>query len=526
MPVESLQPEDEDDNRALALPDFVALESAQSQENLRIIAERQTRLEELELALQDFCKETATTVSTSVQASHDPVFESREDSPKPAQSRKVSLGSNERLHWHSSKRTYYYEPVTPPPLQQQRSSQIPTAAGDQLSLHQQILSPELLDQFDREYSLCMEALPPQHTIMPPPLPGGPDLAWKSVTVKMYRLPTTTAGSTTEDLNEDEETERIHDSIIIPPRRHLLRDVGYISPSIAPPDTRNFTSIIPVPPTPAEVPRPIPPARRSSILTVTSTATSITLAPVPSSQQLLPNRRSRVPLTLRIPPPPTTEPPSRLARMGVLDPAPRPAAQPKTLGNRWGDPTNVTSFVTPHHVTPAKLGSLETLSSPTLVTTSWRGRAVPLAELWREMDEHQETVDGLGEQKSYVPGWGSLRSAVQIRGSRNKRRPDLSAVFSSSAPAAATTDGSWTATVYPSPPSSPPRRRASKHGGSVRTTAGLASLARKMGKVMRTFETPASIERPAPDLTEPTRQDRTSDMERFRTMLLSTYGTEK
>ncbi|KAI8910597.1 hypothetical protein DFJ77DRAFT_470319 [Powellomyces hirtus] len=246
--------------------------------------------------------------------------------------------------------------------------------------------------------------------------------------------------------------------------------------------------------------------------------------------------------LFIPPPPSTPPPARLTlnRMGVFDPSPQPAAQPITQGRQWGDPSNITSFVTPYHVAPTKMDCIGSVTQPVLVTSSWRGTAVPIHQIWKELDlDHTAGHDAARDaRKEYKHGWGSLRTALRP----TKKRPDLS-VFGN--PELPVSPSHRTATVYPSPPSSPPKPTSKSTG---RGFGG--SLARKMGQVMRTFEPThptiqeeqqqqqynETLERrnrlrlgqdPAAVTYHPTiGKKRSSEMEEFRAMLLQTYADDK
>ncbi|KAI8590872.1 hypothetical protein BDZ88DRAFT_80564 [Geranomyces variabilis] len=289
------------------------------------------------------------------------------------------------------------------------------------------------------------------------------------------------------------------------------------------------------PKPVSTPKPVPtPAPAPATPTTPATPGPMTIAR--SSLRAMPPR-------LYIPPPPTTPPPTLLTRMGVFQTTPVAAHRPQTLGRRWGDPMNSTSFVTPPHVAPERATvPIERVSGPTLLNTSWRGATIPIQDVLRELSSAgriDASSSGSYKGGEYRHGWGSLKTVLRPK----KSRPDLaSVVFESPTAGSSPTQSSGmriptptspaqrSATVYPSPPSSPPKPArhttaavaptATPVPSSQRVTAapppasrgvsrGFGTLARKMGLVLRlpseqpAARIPATIPEEGPAVVVPT-----------------------
>ncbi|KAJ3163696.1 hypothetical protein HDU86_000290 [Geranomyces michiganensis] len=373
------------------------------------------------------------------------------------------------------------------------------------------------------------------------------------------------------------------SVVIPPRRHLHKQAAELAekaeqsaaasaPVAATAQLQKSTPRdIPAPPAliPTTEPMLTPPTRRSSMLPGAAAAAAAALEAAAADAQMPKPVPLAVPATktapvitvtrsslrampprLYIPPPPSTPPPTLLTRMGVFQTTPIAVHRPyNTLGRRWGDPMNSTSFITPPHVAPEKTTvPIERVSEPTLLNTSWRGPTVPIEDVLRELSSSGRFEASNGSAKAgggsgggeYRHGWGSLKTVLRPK----KSRPDLASVmFEAPSPTGANGNGiripitptspaQRSATVYPSPPSSPPKPRrggdrhqaaaaaaadaavpapaltsltsSSPRATTVATTAppprrtavsrGFGSLARKMGFVLRppTERIPATI----------------------------------
>ncbi|KAJ3168641.1 hypothetical protein HDU88_001534 [Geranomyces variabilis] len=264
------------------------------------------------------------------------------------------------------------------------------------------------------------------------------------------------------------------------------------------------------PKPMSVTKPVPtPAPAPATPTTPATPGPMTIPR--SSLRAMPPR-------LYIPPPPTTPPPTLLTRMGVFQTTPVAAHRPQTLGRRWGDPMNSTSFVTPPHVAPERATvPIERVSGPTLLNTSWRGATIPIQDVLRELSSAgrvDASSSGSYKGGENRHGWGSLKTVLRPK----KSRPDLASVVFESPTAGSsptqsggmriptpTSPAQRSATVYPSPPSSPPK--PARHTAAAPTATlvplsqrvttaapapassrgvsrGFGTLARKMGLVLR------------------------------------------
>ncbi|TPX60260.1 hypothetical protein SpCBS45565_g07545 [Spizellomyces sp. 'palustris'] len=282
------------------------------------------------------------------------------------------------------------------------------------------------------------------------------------------------------------------------------------------------------------PIPVPPVRRSSIC---YSSLSIRSAPQWAPIQLAPtadNGSKRLtPLTLHIPPPPRTFPPQylhpRLSRMGVMDLAPRPAGRPSTLGRTWGDPTNVTSFVTPVHSAPERLKTApSSITGPQLVSTSARIKTVPINNVLRELQLKGKTQYA----ESYIndnvsPGSNTLGMPQRAQtvtgvfgGKGSRKRSDVFSVFdeqdpiernyTSPAPVPGVSMNTRTATVYPSPPGTPSfQRERSASSPQMPGASGphFSKYVRKVGKVLKTAIDPYT---PPPRTTPPVSGYATAD----------------
>ncbi|KAJ3155483.1 hypothetical protein HDU89_006446 [Geranomyces variabilis] len=287
------------------------------------------------------------------------------------------------------------------------------------------------------------------------------------------------------------------------------------------------------PKPLSMPKPVPtPAPAPATPTTPATPGPMTIPR--SSLRAMPPR-------LYIPPPPTTPPPTLLTRMGVFQTTPVATHRPQTLGRRWGDPMNSTSFVTPPHVAPERATvPIERVSGPTLLNTSWRGATIPIQDVLRELSSAgrvDASSSGSYKGGEYRHGWGSLKTVLRPK----KSRPDLASVVFESPTAGSsptqsggmriptpTSPAQRSATVYPSPPSSPPKPArhtaaaptATPVPSSQRVTGapppasrgvsrGFGTLARKMGLVLRlpseqpAARIPATIPEEGPAVVVPT-----------------------
>ncbi|KND00013.1 uncharacterized protein SPPG_04359 [Spizellomyces punctatus DAOM BR117] len=282
------------------------------------------------------------------------------------------------------------------------------------------------------------------------------------------------------------------------------------------------------------PIPVPPVRRSSIC---YSSLSIPSAPQWAPIQLAPtaNNDSKrlTPLTLHIPPPPRTFPPQylhpRLSRMGVMDLSPRPAGRPSTLGRTWGDPTNVTSFVTPVHSAPERLKTApSSITGPQLVSTSARIKTVPINNVLRELQLKGKTQYA----ESYINDnvslgsntYGTAQRAQTVtgvfRGQGSRKRSDVFSVFeeqdplernyTSPAPIPGVSMNTRTATVYPSPPGTPSfQRERSASSPQLPNASGshFTKYVRKVGKALKTAIDPYT---PPPQTTPPVSGYATAD----------------
>ncbi|KAI8820737.1 uncharacterized protein EV422DRAFT_529963 [Fimicolochytrium jonesii] len=226
----------------------------------------------------------------------------------------------------------------------------------------------------------------------------------------------------------------------------------------------------------QVQNPIPPARRSSM----APSIRIENSDVHASQVVA---GPRFGTAFNFPPPPNRPPPSRLSVMGVLNPEPRPTARPSTLGRQFGDPTNITSFVTPYHNHPSKSEvAIESVGAPMLVTSSFRGRMIPLQDVWEDLDQRgfEPLRNGHGEKES-KSGWGTLNRMINKAKAMRPGPGNNSPTTSEDANGVPLSPSQRTSTVYPSPPSSPRRP------GKREAPGKFGSLGRAMGNVMRTFD---------------------------------------
>ncbi|KAI9094855.1 hypothetical protein DFS34DRAFT_225768 [Phlyctochytrium arcticum] len=249
-------------------------------------------------------------------------------------------------------------------------------------------------------------------------------------------------------------------------------------------------------------RPVPPTRRSSrsymrgeIPTHNTSAAcdtwrNVRLLPAPLEDPTASKRRS--PLTLNIPPPPRTAPPIQLT---LLDRPLRtsPALSPiASSPNEEQEPVAVTSFVTPHHVAPARFSTAPgSITGPQLMSMSAKIRTVPLQQA-RDMHAIHRPLES-----NNVP-WSSSKNYHTAR----QIHSESSTPLSSSRRATQASKNplvnleSHEHLLYPSPPASPPQNLISPTHNQSR----FGSLVRRVGKA---FKGPPTISFQNGTLTRPT-----------------------